>query len=102
MKKLKSSLDSGAVDHTEFTCDPHAVAGETYADFYGEKFIWCVLYVLTEICIEGFCMTSFPLNNGKLFCLYFDFDKQRKGCLFILFKKYINCPLEKKNILAII
>ncbi|XP_056325912.1 SH3 domain-binding protein 1 isoform X1 [Danio aesculapii] len=27
MKKLKSSLDSGTVDHTEFSSDPHAVAG---------------------------------------------------------------------------
>lgn len=27
VKKLKSSLDSGKVDHAEFSNDPHAVAG---------------------------------------------------------------------------
>lgn len=28
MKRLKTSLDQGTVDHSEFRMDPHAVAGE--------------------------------------------------------------------------
>lgn len=34
VKRLKSCLDQGTVDHSEFSMDPHAVAGGTRSVFH--------------------------------------------------------------------